>query len=208
MYCRIGCDSVLHFGTHSVAMVVIRLDHPQSLGLGRMVLIHSPWLRKEVSLILWKFPATFWIRISVSSYLVMQKQLLRTHGCELCWREQYLDICNAVGCWCLLDTFHSKWLNVLVPCYAFFPSLSPCLLYFHKVIWFLTHVYLVNSAVRANFEFIKKLGVEKWCFHDRDIAPEGSTLEVRSCLSYVFWLFLIVKINSVSCNDFLVDEEL
>jgi xylose isomerase len=31
--------------------------------------------------------------------------------------------------------------------------------------------------MRANFEFLKKLGVEKWCFHDRDIAPEGSTLE-------------------------------
>lgn len=36
-------------------------------------------------------------------------------------------------------------------------------------------------AVRANFEFIDKLGVEFWCFHDRDIAPEGNTLEV-SCL--------------------------
>lgn len=73
MYCRIGCDSVLHFGTHSVAMVVIRLDHPQSLGLGRMVLIHSPWLRKEVSLVLWDSPLLLWIQISVTSSLVMQK---------------------------------------------------------------------------------------------------------------------------------------
>lgn len=38
--------------------------------------------------------------------------------------------------------------------------------------------------MRANFEFLKKLGVEKWCFHDRDIAPEGSTLEVRNLNSY------------------------
>ncbi|GKU93004.1 hypothetical protein SLEP1_g6647 [Rubroshorea leprosula] len=31
--------------------------------------------------------------------------------------------------------------------------------------------------MRANFEFINKLGVDKWCFHDRDIAPDGKTLE-------------------------------
>jgi len=30
--------------------------------------------------------------------------------------------------------------------------------------------------MRANFEFLKKLGVERWCFHDRDIAPDGRTL--------------------------------
>lgn len=32
-------------------------------------------------------------------------------------------------------------------------------------------------AMHANFEFLDKLGVEFWCFHDRDIAPEGATLE-------------------------------
>lgn len=32
--------------------------------------------------------------------------------------------------------------------------------------------------MRANFEFLNKLGVDKWCFHDRDIAPDGATLEV------------------------------
>jgi xylose isomerase len=32
--------------------------------------------------------------------------------------------------------------------------------------------------VRANFEFINKLGVDFWCFHDRDIAPDAPTLEV------------------------------
>jgi len=30
--------------------------------------------------------------------------------------------------------------------------------------------------MRANFEFLNKLGVERWCFHDRDIAPDGRTL--------------------------------
>lgn len=30
--------------------------------------------------------------------------------------------------------------------------------------------------MRANFEFLSKLGVERWCFHDRDIAPDGRTL--------------------------------
>jgi hypothetical protein len=44
-------------------------------------------------------------------------------------------------------------------------------------------------AVRAHFEFMEKLGVDKWCFHDRDIAPDGKTLEAcRSimlrCLQY------------------------
>lgn len=36
--------------------------------------------------------------------------------------------------------------------------------------------------MRANFEFLDKLGVDKWCFHDRDIAPEGKTLEVSKFL--------------------------
>uniref|UniRef100_A0A7S2T0R9 Xylose isomerase n=1 Tax=Chloropicon primus TaxID=1764295 RepID=A0A7S2T0R9_9CHLO len=31
--------------------------------------------------------------------------------------------------------------------------------------------------LRAIFEFLDKLGVEYWCFHDRDIAPEGQTLQ-------------------------------
>lgn len=32
-------------------------------------------------------------------------------------------------------------------------------------------------AMHANFEFMDKLGIELWCFHDRDIAPEADTLE-------------------------------
>ncbi|MCM1991738.1 xylose isomerase [Oceanirhabdus seepicola] len=31
--------------------------------------------------------------------------------------------------------------------------------------------------VRAGFEFMEKLGMEYFCFHDRDIAPEGKDLE-------------------------------
>ncbi|CAM6091807.1 unnamed protein product [Calypogeia fissa] len=38
-------------------------------------------------------------------------------------------------------------------------------------------VELAKTRMRANFEFIHKIGVEWWCFHDRDIAPEGATLE-------------------------------
>lgn len=34
-----------------------------------------------------------------------------------------------------------------------------------------------KRAMRANFEFLNKLGVEYWCFHDRDIAPEGASVE-------------------------------
>jgi xylose isomerase len=34
----------------------------------------------------------------------------------------------------------------------------------------------LNKA-RANFEFLQKLGVEFYCFHDRDVSPEGSSLK-------------------------------
>lgn len=44
------------------------------------------------------------------------------------------------------------------------------------------------NAVRANFEFLKKLGVDWWCFHDRDIAPDGSTLEVTSLIPFCITL--------------------
>lgn len=33
-----------------------------------------------------------------------------------------------------------------------------------------------ENTMRAAFEFFTKLGVNFWCFHDRDIAPEGATL--------------------------------
>ncbi|HEV56070.1 MAG TPA: xylose isomerase [Phycisphaerales bacterium] len=33
-----------------------------------------------------------------------------------------------------------------------------------------------KNRVRAAFEFFQKLGVEFYCFHDRDVAPEGKTL--------------------------------
>ncbi|KAK6944252.1 hypothetical protein RJ641_025354, partial [Dillenia turbinata] len=36
---------------------------------------------------------------------------------------------------------------------------------------------MAKRRMRANFEFIEKLGVDRWCFHDRDIAPDGKTLE-------------------------------
>jgi xylose isomerase len=36
---------------------------------------------------------------------------------------------------------------------------------------------LAKAKVEANFEFCEKLGVPFFCFHDRDIAPEGDTLK-------------------------------
>lgn len=35
---------------------------------------------------------------------------------------------------------------------------------------------LAKAKMRANFELCEKLGVEFFCFHDRDIAPEGDNL--------------------------------
>ncbi len=35
---------------------------------------------------------------------------------------------------------------------------------------------IARNTMHANFEFISKLGVGYWCFHDRDIAPEAETL--------------------------------
>ncbi len=34
-----------------------------------------------------------------------------------------------------------------------------------------------KDTMDAAFEFMSKLGVEFWCFHDRDIAPEGATFQ-------------------------------
>ena len=35
----------------------------------------------------------------------------------------------------------------------------------------------IEQTMEAAFEFISKLGVRYWCFHDADIAPEGDTLD-------------------------------
>lgn len=50
---------------------------------------------------------------------------------------------------------------------------------------------LVDYAVRANFEFLEKIGVERWCFHDRDIAPDSKTIEV--CKSYAIYMSVLGK---------------
>lgn len=39
-----------------------------------------------------------------------------------------------------------------------------------------TGLDLAKRRVEANFEFLDKLGISYFCFHDRDIAPEGQTL--------------------------------
>lgn len=38
-----------------------------------------------------------------------------------------------------------------------------------------TPMEIAEKTMAANFEFITKLGVPYYCFHDRDIAPEGET---------------------------------
>ena len=38
-----------------------------------------------------------------------------------------------------------------------------------------TPMAIAEDTLAANFEFITKLGVPYYCFHDRDIAPEGET---------------------------------
>ena len=40
----------------------------------------------------------------------------------------------------------------------------------------LTGMELAKARMYANFEFAEKLGIEYFCFHDRDIAPEGANL--------------------------------
>ncbi|MDR0536135.1 MAG: xylose isomerase [Puniceicoccales bacterium] len=37
-------------------------------------------------------------------------------------------------------------------------------------------IKIAQNALDANFEFVQKLGLEYYCFHDRDIAPEGNTI--------------------------------
>jgi xylose isomerase len=39
-----------------------------------------------------------------------------------------------------------------------------------------------RDTMDAAFEFFTKLGVDYWCFHDRDIAPEGASLK-ESCMN-------------------------
>jgi xylose isomerase len=39
---------------------------------------------------------------------------------------------------------------------------------------------VAENTLRANFEFCQKLGAPYYCFHDRDIAPEGATF-AESC---------------------------
>lgn len=41
-------------------------------------------------------------------------------------------------------------------------------------------IELAKDTLRAAFEFFTKLGVDYYCFHDRDIAPEGDTFS-QSC---------------------------
>lgn len=46
----------------------------------------------------------------------------------------------------------------------------------------LGEVALAHRRLRAFFELMRKLGVRRWAFHDRDIAPEGATLAASNAL--------------------------
>ncbi|CAH1774744.1 unnamed protein product [Owenia fusiformis] len=66
-----------------------------------------------------------------------------------------------------------------------------------------------KRRLRAGFEFFSKLGVKYWCFHDRDIAPEGADLtETNKILDEVSDLALElqtetgVKLLWATCNLF------
>ncbi|KHN34792.1 Xylose isomerase [Glycine soja] len=54
---------------------------------------------------------------------------------------------------------------------------------------------MAKRRMRANFEFISKLGVDFWCFHDRDIAPDGKTLEASQYLSFFTYLQFLDRIK-------------
>ena len=40
-----------------------------------------------------------------------------------------------------------------------------------------TPLEIAENKVYACFEIMEKLGIEYFCFHDRDITPEGATLK-------------------------------
>ena len=44
-----------------------------------------------------------------------------------------------------------------------------------------TEMEIYKNKVRAGFELMDKLGIEYFCFHDKDIAPEGKSLEEFYC---------------------------
>ncbi|KAM0004128.1 putative xylose isomerase [Helianthus debilis subsp. tardiflorus] len=52
--------------------------------------------------------------------------------------------------------------------------------------------------VRANFEFLEKLRVDRWCFHDRDIAPDAETLEeTKANLDEVVALAIELQVTKI-----------
>src|ERR1700758_3262459 len=43
-------------------------------------------------------------------------------------------------------------------------------------------VEMAAKRVRVAFEFMEKLGVDFYCFHDRDVAPEGKNLRETNAI--------------------------
>ncbi|RVW79723.1 Xylose isomerase [Vitis vinifera] len=60
---------------------------------------------------------------------------------------------------------------------------------------------MAKRRMRANFEFIEKLGVDLWCFHDRDIAPD----EMRGMsVAYMFEFLERMKMEANANLDEVV----
>ena len=61
---------------------------------------------------------------------------------------------------------------------------------------------LARHRMRAFFELTHKLGVDLWCFHDRDIAPTGATMaETNSNLDEIVDLAEALQAGGVACQD-------
>ncbi|KAF2291927.1 hypothetical protein GH714_042269 [Hevea brasiliensis] len=69
---------------------------------------------------------------------------------------------------------------------------------------------MAKRGMRANFEFLEKLGVDRWCFHDRDIAPEGKTLEYKWNLDCIiiellgFFFSVLRRRESIDVEDLFI----
>ena len=56
-----------------------------------------------------------------------------------------------------------------------------------------------ESTLHAAFEFSQKLGLRYYCFHDRDLAPEGDSL-AQSCRNLERMVALAGKMEQPTCS--------
>ncbi|MGO0916256.1 hypothetical protein ACTPEM_23950, partial [Clostridioides difficile] len=58
-------------------------------------------------------------------------------------------------------------------------------------------IEIAKIKVDAGFEFMSKMGIEYFCFHDRDIAPEGRDLEETNRFSWQFKMTVLERIHLI-----------